>query len=187
VAVGIRRLPIAFGPQAGDDLDAAVLHAPHGEDPIRHDLKLVRATAHHHDLEAKIVAEVHVQRRADALPELVLQVRQLLTEVTDMVIVDQGQGAHRLDALRHLRSADRGPGQIAQQLGAGARTLFRQRIELAEERAFNRDAEPDQGILHTSDATAPRPHSETSREIPQGCDSGRTSRATLPPRSATPS
>jgi hypothetical protein len=72
VTVNAGMLVAMISRQSSNDLDSSVLHTAHSEDPIRHDLKLVRTAAHHNDLKAKIVAEVYVQRRADALAELVL-------------------------------------------------------------------------------------------------------------------
>ena len=152
--------------QSRDDFDPAVLHSAHGQNPIRHGLKVVRTPAHHHNLQTKIVAEVHVHRGADALAKFVLQVRQLLAQVTDVVIVDEGQRANGVDAFGHFRSTHLGSSQIAQQLGAGAATLVRQRVELVEQRSFDRDAEPDQRILHGPTVARRRPFGNLPSNLP---------------------
>ena len=119
--------------QAGYNLDAPVFHAPHREDAVSDGLELVGLAAHHHDLEAKVVGQVNVQRRPDALTKLVLELSQLLTEITNVVVVNERQRTDGLDPLCDLRSAHLAPGEIAQQLGACAAALLHERIELPEQ------------------------------------------------------
>ena len=98
--------------------------------------------------EAQVVAQVHVQRGAHAVAQLVLQVGQLPAEIADMMVVDQRERTDRLDALRHLGATDRRARQIAQQLRARAAALRSQPVELTEQRSFDRDTETDERVLH---------------------------------------
>lgn len=95
--------------QARDDLDPTLLHPAHREDPIRDALELIGFASHHHDLQTQVLAQMHVQGGPHTFPQLVLQLRQLLAEVTDVVVVDQRQRAHGVDALLDLRAPDRRP------------------------------------------------------------------------------
>ena len=68
-----------------------MLHATRREEPIGDALQLVGAPAEHDDLEAVIVIEMHVERRANAVAEVVLDVVELLAEVAHVMIVDERQ------------------------------------------------------------------------------------------------
>ena len=141
--------------QAGDDLDPPLLHPAHGEDAVRDDLQLVGPAAHDHDLEAEIVAEVDVHRGAHPFAELVLQIGQLLAEVAHVVVVDQRQRPDGRHPLRNLGAPDLGARQVPQQLRPCAPALVGEGVELPQQRALDRHAEPDQRILHAP--TLPRP------------------------------
>ena len=131
-----------------DNLDAAVLDAAHCKDAVGEILELVGPAPHDDDLEAQVEGQVDVQGCPNALTELVLKLRQLIAEIADVVVVDERQGADRLDPSCDLCPPDLAAREIAQQLGAGAAPLGHQPVELPEQGILDRDAEPDQRILH---------------------------------------
>jgi hypothetical protein len=54
------------------DLDPAVLHPTHGQNPIRDTLQTIGPTSNHDDLQAEVVVDVHVQGGPNLLAQLVL-------------------------------------------------------------------------------------------------------------------
>jgi hypothetical protein len=83
--------------------------AARAEDPVRGGLELVRVALQHDHLQAQIVRQVHVHRRADLVPERVLHLGQRVRQVAHVMVVDERKGAHRLHvrprlALRHQRA-----------------------------------------------------------------------------------
>jgi hypothetical protein len=154
VRVRVVMIVVVRGRQPGDDLDPSLLHAPHGEDPVGDEMQLVGSPAHDHHLEAEVVAQVDVHRGAHPLPELVLQIGQLLAQVAHVMVVDQRQRPDGRDPLRDLGPPHLGARQIAEQLRPRAAALVGERVELTQQRALDRDAEPNQGISHAR--TLPR-------------------------------
>ena len=55
-----------------------------------------RSAAHHQDLQAVVVIQVHVQGGEDRVMEVVLDIGEFLVQQAHVVIVDQGDGAHHL-------------------------------------------------------------------------------------------
>ena len=117
--------------QAREDLDPTLLHATHRHDSVADRLQSIRAALHDDDLQAEVVGEVHVHRRTNPLTELVLQVGELLAQIADVVVVDQGQRGHRVNAARYLRPADLGSSEIAKKLRARAATGRDEGVQLA--------------------------------------------------------
>src|SRR5450432_2426979 len=136
-----------------DQLEPALLHAAHREDPIRDRLELIRLALHDDHLEAERVTEVDVQRGAHALAELVLQIREALAEIPHVVVVHDRQRAHGAHALGRLRPPHRRARQVAEQLRPRAAALPHDGVELAQQRALERDAEPDERVFHLLEAT----------------------------------
>lgn len=134
--------------ESGDDLDSTLFHASQGEQAVRDGLQTVGPAANHDDLQAQIVADVDVHRRAHLFAELVLKVGQPLAEIAHMVVVDQRQRRDGVHRLGHLGPANLRAGQIAKQLGARAAALANHGIEIAQQRAFKGYTESNQGILH---------------------------------------
>lgn len=93
-------------------------HSFRRQDLIGGRLELVRATAEDDDLEAEIVVEVHVKRRPDLFPEIVLNLGQLLGELAHVVIVDERERRDAAGLRLRLRARDLAPNEIAQDLGA---------------------------------------------------------------------
>jgi hypothetical protein len=143
VGVGVRR-----GRRVDDQLDSPLLHAAHRQDPIGDDLQLVRLPFQDHDLQTEVVTQVNVHRRSHPVTELMLNLGQLLAEIAYVVVVDERQRPHCVDALGRLGPSDGGPPQIAKKLGARAPSLFHQNVELAQQGTLDRNTEPDQGVFH---------------------------------------
>ena len=135
-------------PESGDDLDSTLFHTAQGEQAVGDGLQTVGPAADHDDLQAQIVADVDVHRRAHLLAQLVLKVGQLLAEIAHVVVVNQrerGDGVYRLG---HLGPANLRAGQIAKQLRARATALANHGIEIAEQRAFKGHTESNQSVFH---------------------------------------
>jgi len=107
------------------------------------------------------VAEVDVQAGAHVVAHLVLQLGQLFWQVAHVVVVDQRQRPHGVDAARDLGAADLGARQVAEQLGAGAAAFLDQDVELAQQGGVDGDAKADQAGFHRRHAISPSPFGET--------------------------
>ena len=94
------------------------------------------------------MVDVHVQCRTYLLAQLVLKVGQLLAEVAHVVVVDQRERGDGVHGLGHLGPPHLGARQITKQLRARAAALAYDGVEIAQERAFEGNAEPDQPVLH---------------------------------------
>jgi hypothetical protein len=130
------------------DLDSTLFHASQGEQAVGDALQTVGPTANDDDLQAQIVIDVNVQRRAHLLAQLVLKVGQPLAEVAHMVVVYQRQCCDGIHGLGHFGPSHLGARQIAKKLRARTSALANHGIEIAQQGAFERDTESNQGILH---------------------------------------
>ncbi len=139
---------LTVGLYVGDQLQATLLHAAGGEETIAHALELVGATSQDNHLEAVVVIEVDVERRAHLFAKLVLRCGQTFGELADMVIVDERKRAGGRHAARELYARNLGARQIAQKLGACDPARRHQGIETLEERPLHRDAEADEIVFH---------------------------------------
>jgi hypothetical protein len=98
----------------GDDRHVALHDPARAHQPIGGGLDLVGAPAHHDHLEAVVVIEVHVQRRAHLVAEVVLDVVQLLGQLAHVVVVDQRDRRHCRHALLGEHLGHLGPRQVAE-------------------------------------------------------------------------
>jgi hypothetical protein len=146
---------VAWLAEAGHDLDSALLHSAQGQQAVGDALQPIRTPTNHDDLQAKVVADVHVQCRPHLLAQLVLQLGQPFAEVAHVVVVDQGQGGDGVHGLGHLVAAHLGARQVAKHLGARAAARADHGVELAQKRTFEGHAESNQGVLHRGKTTAP--------------------------------
>lgn len=133
---------------ARHDLDSAVRHPAGRDELVRDRAQLVRAAVHDDDLEAAVMIEVHVQRRADLVAEVVLDLRELLGEVAHVVVVDQRERGDGRDAASDLGAHDFGAHEIAQDLRPRDAARLDERVEAIEEIGLHRDAEPNERALH---------------------------------------
>jgi hypothetical protein len=78
-----------------------------------------------------MLVEVDVQRRAHAVPQLVLEVGEARGELADVVVVHERQGGDRRHGLGDARAYDPGADPIAQDLGAGRLSSSFMRATLA--------------------------------------------------------
>lgn len=148
LAVSVIMVMMMRSGREGDELHSAMLDAARGEEPIAGVPQLVGEAAHHDDLEAVVVIEVDVQRRAHALTERMLEVREPLGEISNVMVVDQRERRDGVGPRAHASTRDLGAHEIAKELRPRPATLFDERIELFEERAFHGHAKPHQGIFH---------------------------------------
>jgi len=110
----VRRRGSPFGHRGlRDDFNPAVRDASCPEELVSRGLQLVGAPAHDDHFEAMVVIEVNVHRGPNAVFELVLNVRQTLGELADVMVVDEGDRRHRRDSLLHEASSDLGAGKVA--------------------------------------------------------------------------
>ena len=140
---------------AGDDLDPALRHAPKSQKAVGDVLQAVGPAAHDENLKAQIVVDVNVESGTHLFAQLMLKLGQPFAEIAHVVVVDQGQRADRVHRLAHLGPPDLCSGQISEQLGSRAPALPYQSIDLAQQRAFEGNTEPNQGILHPGETTTP--------------------------------
>jgi hypothetical protein len=114
----------------GDDFYASVPNAAGGEDSIGDRLELVCATAHHDDLETEIVTQVNVEGRSHAITEVVLELRELLAQIADVVVIDDRQGRDGFRAGPDLGLHYLCSGQVAEELGTRALARTNEGVEL---------------------------------------------------------
>ncbi|MGA7124369.1 MAG: hypothetical protein WBY94_29980 [Polyangiaceae bacterium] len=103
VRMAVRRLNKGF---FDDDLDRSLQDASGGKQRFGDLLEAIRATPHDNDFKASLVIEVHVHRRADLIAQLVLQLRQVLAELPNVMVVDDGHAGKRFDASGSLGPDD---------------------------------------------------------------------------------
>lgn len=132
----------------GHDLEPTLLYATCGEHPLRRSLQHVGRPAHHDDLEAMVVVEVHVHRGAYGVPEPVLDLREPLGEVAHVMVVDQREGRHGGLSLANLLLRDLRTDQVPKDLRAGRPACLDDGVELRKERIFHGDAEPHEHVFH---------------------------------------
>jgi len=70
-----------------------------------------------------------------------LQLRETLGQVADMVVIDEYQGAYRRYALLRLRPGDLGAYEIPDDLRPVGASLRGELVELREQRPFHRNPE----------------------------------------------
>jgi len=99
-----------------DDLDRSLQDSARREELFRSLLQPVSAPAHDDDLEAAVVIEVDMHRGAHLVSELVLDIRDAVRELANVMVVDERHAGKSLDATRRERSDDLGPGEVAKQL-----------------------------------------------------------------------
>jgi hypothetical protein len=97
----------------GDDLQSAVSHASRRQDALCETLELVAPPAEHDDLEAAIMVQVNVKRRPNLIPQIVLELGQLLGELAHVVVVDERQRRDGRQPATHARTDHLGPHEIA--------------------------------------------------------------------------
>jgi hypothetical protein len=78
----------------------------------------------------------------------VLELGELLGQLAHVVVVDERQRRDGRRPFRHLRPDDFGPNEVAQQLGARHSTLLYDHVQVIEQRALHRHAEPHELVLH---------------------------------------
>ena len=127
-----------------DDLDRTLQYAAGREQGLGNLLEAVGADAHDDDFEAPLVVEVNVHRRADLIAQLVLKFRQVLAELPDVMVVNDGHAGKRFNASGSLRADDFRTGQVSKELRPGALALLNELVELRQERGFHRDTESGQ-------------------------------------------
>jgi hypothetical protein len=132
------RLKVLAG--VGED-ELAEFHAAQGEDAVGDCLQFSALALHDDDFEAVVMVEVDVGRGEDHGSGAVLNVGELLGEIGDVVVVDQGEGAYdgliRIDVFFEKGAAD----EVADGLGTVLVTAFGDKaIELLEEVSVERDA-----------------------------------------------
>ena len=82
---------------------------------------------HHDHLHAVLVIEMHVQRGAHLVAELVLERIQPFGQIADVMIVDERERRHGAHRAANFGPHHGGPRQIAQRLGASA-AAFRDQL-----------------------------------------------------------
>jgi len=132
-------------------LDPAVLHAAHAQHAIGDGAQAIGLAADDHHLHAQLVAQVNVQGGPHRVAQIVLQRRQLVGQIAHVVVVDQRQRRHGIDAPGDLGPGDLGAGQVAEQLGAGTAPLAGQRVDLLQQRGVDGHAEADEVGFHPLD------------------------------------
>ncbi len=142
----VRRLAWRLGAE-GKDLDPAVVNAARAEDPIGRGLQVIGVAAQDDDLEAQLVIQVHVHRRADLVAEVVLHVGQGVGQIADVVVIDEGERADRLDVRPRLALRDHRARHVAKGLRARRAARLDQAIEVAQERLLHRHAKANQPVL----------------------------------------
>lgn len=139
-----------------DDLDAAVGDAARRQEAVGDALEFVAAAVQHDHFEAAILIEVNVKRRADAVAQPMLELRELLGQLADVVIVDEGERRDGGCALAHARAYDFRPDEIAEDFRARHAAVLHDAVQSGEQVLFHRHAEPHQLRLH-------RPHRNAER------------------------
>jgi hypothetical protein len=137
--------------RARNDLNPTLLYAARREKAIGDRSQLVGPTAQDDHLEAEVVIEVHVERRAHALSEIMLNVGQLLTEIADVVVVDERERRDGRDTTPDIALAHVGAHEIAQDLRACDAPRGDKPIEVAKKRLLHGDAEANERIFHPPD------------------------------------
>ena len=110
VALRIVRVRVGGPLRHGHDFDRPVKNSARREELLGSQLQFVGATAHHDDLEASVVIEVHVHRRSDLIAQVVLHVRDAFGKLANVVVVydrDAGEGFHPLARQRSHELAAR--------------------------------------------------------------------------------
>ena len=139
----------------GDDFQRTVLHTLQGVQALRRTRQLVRTPAHHHDLEAAVVIEVNVQRRSHVLTEIVLELGELLREITDMVVINEGEHGHDLDRAFDACSQNCPARQVSKRFGAGTAAALDDLVEFRQQRRLHRYAKPDESFDHRGEGNKP--------------------------------
>jgi hypothetical protein len=132
----------------GNDLNAAMRDAAGCEELVGHALKLVAAPVHDDDFEASMRVEVHVERGAHPISELVLKLRELFGELAHVMVVDEGERGYGVRAARHLRPNDLAPDEVPQELGPGDPAVCHDDVEVVEQILFHRDAKAYERVRH---------------------------------------
>jgi hypothetical protein len=132
----------------GDDLDAPVLDSAHRQDLVRDRLQPIGPAANHDHLQAVVVAQVNVHGRPNAIAHLMLQLGQLLTEIANVVVIDDGQRRDCIHAGSDLRADDLGARQIPKHLGTRATALDHQSIQIGQKGGIDGDSKSNQGRRH---------------------------------------
>jgi hypothetical protein len=143
----------ALGTLVGDDLDSPVGDASRREQAVRDPLQLVASPAQDDDLQATMLVEMNVQRRAHPIAELMLELGEPLGELSNVMVVDERQRGNRGSSTCHLCAHDLCPNEVTQQLGAGHPALLHEDIQVLEQRPLHRDAEPRKLRLHLGERT----------------------------------
>jgi hypothetical protein len=152
--MGVRvRVCFVAGMRVGDDVDPAMGHAARCEQLVRHALKLVASTAHHDDLHAAVLVEVHVKGRTHLIPQLVLELGELLGEIAHVMVVDEGQGGDGRATARNLDADDLGSHEIPQDLRSRHAPVGHDDVEVIEQRLLHGHAEADERITHAGNGS----------------------------------
>ncbi len=123
-----------------------------GEQAVGRRLDEGRRAAQHDDLQAVVVIEVDVQGRDDVLAEVVLHVGELLGELADVMVIDQGQRGDREPVALEVGVDQVGAHEVAQRLGAVGVALGPDvLVEALQEVTIHRDPESNQISSHGPD------------------------------------
>jgi hypothetical protein len=95
-----------------------------------------------------IVIEVNVKCRVYFIAERVLEIREALREVANMMVVDEREGRDRVRPCAYARAGHLRANEVAEKLRARAPSVLDEPVKLAKKRAFHRDSEPNQTVLH---------------------------------------
>lgn len=137
----------------GHDVEGALHDASSCQELLGLHLQVTRIAPQSDDLHAVVVVEVDVQRAHDAISEIVLQVGELLRQVTHMMVVHEDERPDRGHARLRFGSRHLRPNESADDLGTICPALPSDLVEIVEQRLLHRDAETYQVEMGTNGQT----------------------------------
>ncbi len=136
-----QRLGLGRFVEIGVQFEPCVFHTFEGQYAVRYRLEMIRVALHHDHFQTMVVVEVNVQRRTNAVAQLVLKICQPLHEIPDVMVINQSQGGHGFSSAPRLCLDDSGPRQVAQRFRTGTAPAFHQFVEFSKQSCFHRHAE----------------------------------------------
>ena len=124
-------------------------HALRPDEPVSHLPDLAALPLHQDHLHAHMVIQVHVEGRDDGGAHLVLDGVQFVGKLSNVMVVDQGDGADGLLVRLPLSLHQKIPDEVAKGFGAvTVPLLFDEAVETLQEPVRDGDPEPGSFFAH---------------------------------------